>query len=82
MTKFGRFSHEAENDHRSSRPRHGRVEGAILPSIIGPTGAFESKIYKNVCHIFAISACGEKNKKIFQISDFYSALQSLLVENP
>jgi hypothetical protein len=61
---FGHFSPEAKSS----------------ASIIGPTGAFDTKKYKNVDSIFAVSACGEKNKKIFQISYFCSALSSLLVE--
>jgi len=50
-------------------------------SIIGPTCAFDAKIYKNVGRIFNVNACEEKNKKIFQISDICSALSSLLVGN-
>jgi hypothetical protein len=49
-------------------------------SIIGATCVFGTKIYKNVGCIFTISACGERNKKIFQISDFCSALPAFLVE--
>jgi len=49
-------------------------------SIIGPICAFDTKKHKNVDTVFAVSACGEKNKKIFKISCFCSALSSLLVE--
>jgi hypothetical protein len=50
------------------------------PSIIGATCAFDAKIYKIVDGIFAVSACLNWDKKKFQISDFCSALSSLLVE--
>jgi hypothetical protein len=38
------------------------------------------KIYKNVGGVFAVSLCIAGNKKIFQISDFYFQLPSVLVE--
>ncbi|MFC1794611.1 hypothetical protein ACFL3Q_13600, partial [Planctomycetota bacterium] len=50
-------------------------------STIEPTCAFDAKIYINVDTIFAVSPCVIENKKLFQISDFCSALPSLLVEN-
>ena len=50
-------------------------------STIGTICAFESKIYKNVCHIFVISAFGAKNNKFFDFFYFYSALPTLLVED-
>jgi len=57
------------------------VEGTNLPSTIERTCTFDAKIYKNVSCIIVVSACGEKNKKIFQISDFCFQLQAVLVEN-
>jgi hypothetical protein len=48
--------------------------------IIERTCAFDAKIYKIVGGFFAVSACMSRAKKIFQISDFCSALPSLLVE--
>ena len=38
------------------------------------------KKYKIVGEIYAVSACGAGDKKIFKNSDFSSALPSLLVE--
>jgi len=54
----------------SSRPRLSRAEGSNLPSIIGATCAFDTKKYKNVDTVFDVSACGEKNKKIFKFLVF------------
>jgi hypothetical protein len=51
------------------------------PPIIGRTCGFDAKIYKNVGGIFAVSACCGRNKKIFKLFYFCSALPSLLVEN-
>jgi hypothetical protein len=50
------------------------------PPIIGATCGFDAKIYKIVGGIFAVSACGEGNKKNFKKSDFCFQLPSLLVE--
>jgi hypothetical protein len=41
--------------------------------------AFDTKFYKNAGTILAVSSCLAGNKKIFQISDFCSALPSFLV---
>jgi hypothetical protein len=49
-------------------------------SIIGRVCAFDAKIYKNVGGVFDVSSGRTGNKKNFQISDFCSALPSLLVE--
>jgi hypothetical protein len=49
-------------------------------SIIGRVCAFDAKIYKIVGGIFYVSACEERNKKIFKIFYFSSALPALLVE--
>ena len=50
------------------------------PPIIGAICAFDAKIYKNVGGIFAVSACGEWNKRIFNLFYFCLALPSLLVD--
>ncbi|MGB2863481.1 MAG: hypothetical protein WBC05_09175, partial [Sedimentisphaerales bacterium] len=50
------------------------------PPIIGATCAFDAKIYKNVGGVFDVSPGRTGNKKKVQISDFCSALPSLLVE--
>jgi hypothetical protein len=50
------------------------------PPIIGRTCGFDAKIYNNVGGDFDVSACGEGNKKILQISDFSFQLPSLLVD--
>jgi hypothetical protein len=49
------------------------------PPIIGATCAFDAKIYKIVGGIFDVTSCCTGNKKNFQISDFCSALPSLLI---
>ena len=57
------------------------MEGSNLPSTIERICAFDTKKYKNIDSIFAVSAFEEKNKKIFQISYFCSALPSFLVDD-
>jgi len=63
--EFGYFSSEANS----------------IASTIGPTCAFESKIYKNVGQVLAVSACFERNRKYFPIADFCFQLPSLLVDS-
>jgi hypothetical protein len=50
-------------------------------STIGATCMFDTKKYKNEGRILAVSHYVVWNKRFFQISDFCSALPSLLVEN-
>ena len=57
------------------------MEGSNLPSTIERTCAFDAKKHKNVDAVITVSPCVVWNKKLFQISDFCSALQSHLVEN-
>jgi hypothetical protein len=56
------------------------VEGAILPSIIRATCVFDTKKYKTVDAVLAVSPCLVWNKKIFDFFYFYSHLQAFLVE--
>ena len=56
------------------------LEAKSSASTIGPTCAFDTKIYKNVCGFFTVNACGERNKKFFDFFHFCSQLPSLLVE--
>jgi len=62
--EFGDFSSEAKSS----------------ASTIGPTCAFDTKIYKNVGGIFNVSASVERDKKNLQISDFCFQLQAILVD--
>jgi len=57
-----------------------RPGGETLAPIIGATCGFDARIYKIVGGIFAVSACGEGNKKNFKNSVFCLALPPLLVE--
>jgi len=52
----------------------------MQPPIIERTCVFDAKIYKNVDGLFDVTCCWKSNKKKFKISDFCSALPSLLVE--
>jgi hypothetical protein len=49
-------------------------------SIIGATCVFDTKKYKTVDTVLAVSSCLVWNKKIFDFFYFYSALPSLLVD--
>ena len=55
-------------------------EAKSSASIIGPICAFDTKIYKNVCHIFNVSALLILSKKKFNFFHFCSQLPSFLVE--
>ena len=63
--EFGYFSSEAKSS----------------ASTIGPTCAFDAKIYKNVDAVLTVSTCVVWNKKIFNFFYFYFQLQAVLVEN-
>jgi len=57
-----------------------RPEDERRASTIGPTCAFDAKIYKNVGCIFNVSALLILSKKNFNFFHFCSALSSVLVD--
>ena len=62
-------------------PTEARPSGGIYSSLYNRTSMrIWLKKYKIVGEIYAVSACGAGDKKIFKNSDFSSALPSLLVE--